>query len=64
MYYARKTNEITIRSLFSAAYITTSDNYVCIILNSREGRLNAIGGMADSKDIINNKKSYQFIAPI
>ena len=58
LFYAKKTNEITIRSLFSAGYITTSDNYVCIILNNRDNKLNAIGGMADSKDFINNKFDY------
>ena len=56
--YAKKSNEITIRSLFSAGYITTSDNYVCIILNNRDNKLNLIGGMADNKDFINNKFDY------
>ena len=58
LYYARKTGEITVRSLFSAGYITTSDNYVCIILNNRDYKLNTIGGMADNKDFINNKFDY------
>jgi 8-oxo-dGTP pyrophosphatase MutT (NUDIX family) len=58
LYYARKTNEITVRSLFSGGFITTSDNYVCIILNNRNNKLNAIGGMADNKDFINNKFDY------
>ena len=58
LYYARKTNKITVRSLFSAGFITTSDNYVCIILNNRGNKLNAIGGMADNKDFINNKFDY------
>ena len=58
LYYARKTNKITIRSLFSAGYITTSDNYVCIIINNRDDKLNAIGGMADRKDFINKEFDY------
>lgn len=58
LYYARKTHEITVRSLFSGGFITTSDNYVCIILNNRNNKLNAIGGMADNKDFINNKFDY------
>ena len=58
LYYARKTNEIIVRSLFSAGFITTSDNYVCIILNNRDNKLNTIGGMADNKDFINNKFDY------
>ena len=58
LYYARKTNKITIRSLFSAGFITTSDNYVFIIINNRDDKLNAIGGMADRKDFIN--KEFDF----
>lgn len=52
--YAKKTNNLIIRSLFSAGYIKTIDNYICIILNKRN-KLNAIGGMADNKDIKNNQ---------
>ena len=52
--YAKETNDLIVRSLFSAGYIKTSDNYVCIILNNRNC-LNAIGGIADSQDVINNK---------
>ena len=52
--YAKKTNNLIIRSLFSAGYIRTIDNYICIILNKRN-KLNTIGGMADNKDIKNNQ---------
>ena len=55
--YAKETNNLTIRSFFSAGYIKTIDNYICIILNNRDS-LNAIGGIADSRDIINNKLDY------
>lgn len=51
--FAKKTNNLIIRSLFSASYIRTIDNYICIILDKRD-RLNAIGGMADNKDFIDN----------
>ena len=56
--YARKTNKLTIRSLFSAGYIRTSDNYICIILNNKN-IINTIGGMADNSDIKNNKFDYE-----
>ena len=52
--YAKKTNNLIIRSLFSAGYIRTIYNYICIILNKRN-KLNTIGGMADNKDIKNNQ---------
>ena len=52
--YAKNTNNLIIRSLFSAGYIRTIDNYICIILNKRN-KLNTIGGMADNKDIKNNQ---------
>ena len=55
--YARQTNNLIIRSLFSAGYIKTSDNFICIILNNRN-RLNTIGGMASNEDIIDNKYDY------
>ena len=55
--YAQKTNKLVIRSLFSAGYIRTSDNYVCIILNNRN-RLNTIGGMANNRDIKDDKFDY------
>ena len=55
--YAKKTNKLIVRSLFSAGYIRTKDNYVCIILNNRD-RLNTIGGMADNQDIKDNKFDY------
>ena len=56
--YAKKTNKLIIRSLFSAGYIRTIDNYVCIILNDRD-RLNTIGGMADNQDIKDDKFDYE-----
>ena len=56
--YAKKTKKIIVRSLFSAGYIRTVDNYVCIILNNRD-RLNTIGGMADNQDIKDNKFDYE-----
>jgi len=55
--YAQKTNKLVIRSLFSAGYIRTSDNYICIILNNRNV-LNTIGGMADNRDIKDDKFDY------
>lgn len=55
--YAQKTNKLVIRSLFSAGYIRTSDNYACIILNNRN-RLNTIGGMANNRDIKDDKFDY------
>ena len=56
--YAKKTKEIIIRSLFSAGYLITKDNYICIILNNKNF-LNGIGGMADNKDIIDKKFDYK-----
>ena len=58
MVYANKTKEIIVRSLFSAGYIRTADDYVCIILNNRN-KLNSIGGMAANQDIINNSFDYE-----
>ena len=55
--YAKKTGNLIVRSLFSAGYIKTSDNYICIILDKRD-RLNTIGGMASNEDFINNKFNY------
>lgn len=55
--YAKKTNKLIVRSLFSAGYIRTIDNYICIILNNRN-ILNTIGGLADNRDIKNNKFDY------
>lgn len=55
--YAQKTNNMIARSLFSAGYIKTSDNYICIILNKID-RLNCIGGMASNDDFINDKYDY------
>lgn len=52
--YAKKTNNLIIRSLFSAGYIRTIDNYICIILNKRN-ILNTIGGMADNIDFKDNQ---------
>ena len=59
LFYAKKTNEIIVRSLFSAGYIKTIDNYICIIINNRGGKLNLIGGMADSREINDNKFDYK-----
>ncbi len=59
LFYAKKTNEIIVRSLFSAGYIKTIDNYICIIINNRGEKLNLIGGMADSREIIDNKFDYK-----
>ena len=56
--YAKETKEIMIHSLFSASYVRTSDNYVCIILNYNN-KLNTIGGLASDEDIINNKFDYK-----
>ncbi len=58
MIYGIKTNNIIIRSLFSASYIRTSDNYICIILNNRDV-LNTIGGMADNSDMIDGEFDYR-----
>ena len=58
MIYGIKTNNVIIRSLFSASYIRTSDNYICIILNNRD-ILNTIGGMADSSDMIDGEFDYR-----
>jgi len=55
--YAKKTNKLVVRSLFSAGYIRTRDNYICIILNNRN-RLNTIGGMASNRDIKDDKFDY------
>ena len=55
--YGKKTNSLIVRSLFSAAYIKTSDNYICVILNNKN-IINTIGGMASNEDIINNKFDY------
>lgn len=55
--YAKQTNNLIVRSLFSAGYIKTSDNYICIILNNRD-KLNTIGGMASNEDIIDNRFDY------
>ena len=56
--YAKQTKNLMVRSLFSAGYIKTSDNYICIILNNRD-KLNAIGGMASNEDIVDNKFDYR-----
>lgn len=55
--YAKKTNNLIVRSLFSAGYIKTSDDYICVILNNR-GIINTIGGMASSEDFIDNVFDY------
>ncbi len=55
--YAKVTNRLIVRSLFSAGYIRTIDNYVCIILNNRD-RLNTIGGMASNQDIKDGRFDY------
>lgn len=55
--YAKQTNNLIVRSLFSAGYIKTSDNFICIILNNKD-RLNTLGGMASNDDIIDNKFDY------
>lgn len=55
--YAKQTNNLIVRSLFSAGYVKTSDDYICIILNNRN-ILNTIGGMASNEDIIDNKFDY------
>ncbi len=56
--YAKMTNNLTIRSLFSTSYLKTKDNYICIILNKRN-KINAIGGMADNKDFKDNQFDYE-----
>ena len=56
--YAKKTNNLIIRSLFSAGYIRTIDNYICIILNKRN-ILNTIGGMADNIDFKDDQFDYE-----
>ena len=55
--YAKKTNKLIVRSLFSAGYIRTKDNYIGIILNNRN-RLNTVGGMASNQDIKDDKFDY------
>ena len=56
--YAKMTNNLIIRSLFSAGYIRTIDNYICIILNKRN-ILNTIGGMADNIDFKDDQFDYE-----
>ena len=57
--YAKITEEINIQTLFSGAYILTSDGYVVCnvskyyIDNKLEEVINLVGGMSDYKDIIN-----------
>lgn len=55
--YAKQTSDLIVRSLFSAGYVKTSDDYICIILNNRN-ILNTIGGMASNEDIIDNTFDY------
>ena len=58
--YVRQFKNQDIKSLFSGAYIVTSDNHVGIVLNNMyKGNtfeiLNLIGGMAEVEDIENGK---------
>lgn len=60
--YEKKYENMDLKCMFSGAYIVTSDNYVCAVLNNAyKGKnyeeLNLPGGMADFKDIVNNEYS-------
>lgn len=63
--YAKITEEINIQTLFSGAYILTSDGYVVCnvskyyIDNKLEEVINLVGGMSDEKDIENNEYSCE-----
>ena len=60
--YEKKYQNMDLKCMFSGAYIVTSDNYIVTVLNNAyKGKnyeeLNLPGGMADSKDIVNNEYS-------
>ncbi len=60
--YAKTFNSVDIRCMFSGAYIVTSDNYVVSVLNNvykgnTHQTLNLVGGMSDTKDIVDGKYS-------
>lgn len=63
--YAKITEEINIQTLFSGAYILTSDSYIVCNLSKYyeddklEEVVNLTGGMADIKDIINGEYSCE-----
>ena len=63
--YAKITEEINIQTLFSGAYILTSDGYVVCnvskyyIDNKLEEVINLVGGMSDLKDIVNGEYSCE-----
>ncbi len=62
--YAKTFNCVDIRCMFSGAYIVTSDNYVVSVLNNTyKGNtfqiLNLVGGMSDTKDIVDGKYSCE-----
>ena len=63
--YSRDKNDGDIRTMFSASYIITKDNYlVCVLNNYYENdlkfeTLNLIGGMSDANDIIDGKYSSE-----
>ena len=47
--YAKMVGNIKTRSLFSAGYILTNDNYVCFLIN-KNNIVNLFGGMASLED--------------
>ena len=54
--YARENTDLTIRSLFASILFKTKDDKYIIIKNYHN-KYNIIGGIADSKDFIDNKFS-------
>ena len=51
--YAKRNNDLTIRSLFASILFKTKDNKYVIIKNNHNN-INIIGGMADKADFLNN----------
>ena len=52
--YSKKTNDLTIYSLFVSCLFKTKDNYY-LVLRDKNNRPNLLGGMASSSDFINNE---------
>ena len=52
--YSKKTNDLTIYSLFVSCLFKTKDNYY-LVLRDKNNRPNLLGGMASSSDFVNNE---------
>lgn len=52
--YSKKTNDLTIYSLFTSCLFKTKDNYY-LVLRDKNNRPNILGGMASDSDFINDE---------